>query len=290
MNPDATESFPASSAQQRLWFLQQRHPESRAYTVTEAVWLRGPLDTDALEGALAALTVRHDQLRAVFEYRDGTLLQRIVPPAEQPFRLGRRTVAREDLDRWFADETAVPFDLARGPVYRATLLDTGGDERVLALCLPHLVTDGWSAGLFFAELATAYRYLADGGTPAGTARPATTGRPSRTNGGGWRHPPSTTGSTRPRPRCPAPRSRWTCRSTRRPPTPPRPASGASASPTTWSDASRRTRPTRAPPPSWCTRPPTRSCSPAGPARTNWSTGHPRPAGTATPRPPPTGCS
>ncbi|WP_406413622.1 amino acid adenylation domain-containing protein [Streptomyces halstedii] len=165
MNPDATESFPASSAQQRLWFLQQRHPESRAYTVTEAVWLRGPLDTDALEGALAALTVRHDQLRAVFEYRDGTLLQRIVPPAEQPFRLGRRTVAREDLDRWFADETAVPFDLARGPVYRATLLDTGGDERVLALCLPHLVTDGWSAGLFFAELATAYRYLADGGTP-----------------------------------------------------------------------------------------------------------------------------
>ncbi|GGP99436.1 hypothetical protein GCM10010249_17020 [Streptomyces roseolilacinus] len=171
MNPDVTEPFPTSSAQQRLWFLQQRHPESRAYTVTEAVWLRGRVDADALERALAAVIERHDQLRAVFEYRDDGLLQRVVPAARQPFRLARRSVPRDGLRRWFAEETAVAFDLAHGPAYRATLLELGGEERVLAFCVHHIVTDGWSAELFFSDLASAYRQVCDGTAPRWESAP-----------------------------------------------------------------------------------------------------------------------
>ncbi|MGP3922721.1 amino acid adenylation domain-containing protein [Streptomyces sp. 8N616] len=160
--PAPSDAFPASSAQQRLWFLQHRHPDSRAYTETEAIWLRGPVDADALERALAALIERHDQLRAVFDYRDDGLVQRIPPAGAQPFRLARQTVARADLPRWFAEETARGFDLAQGPVHRITLLELGENERVLAFCAHHIVTDGWSAGLFFADLGTAYRAECDG--------------------------------------------------------------------------------------------------------------------------------
>ncbi|MFI2782677.1 amino acid adenylation domain-containing protein [Streptomyces sp. ALB3] len=157
-----TAFFPTSSAQQRLWFLQERHRDSRAYTVTEAVRLRGRLDVDALEGSLAAVVTRHDQLRAVFAMRDGELAQRVVPAAERPFRLARHTVARDGVADWLAEETAVPFDLADGPLHRVALLDLGGDEWVLALVVHHIVTDGWSAELFFTELEFAYRRLADG--------------------------------------------------------------------------------------------------------------------------------
>ncbi|MEU2387424.1 amino acid adenylation domain-containing protein [Streptomyces sp. NPDC012461] len=162
MNPDVTTPFPTTSAQQRLWFLQERHPDSRAYTVTEAVWLRGGLDPDALERALAAVVARHDQLRAVFLTRDGEPAQRVVPAAEQPFRLARHAVPRDGVSRWLAGQTAVPFDLASGPLHRAALLDLGGDEWVLAFAVHHIVTDGWSAELFFDELASAYRQLVDG--------------------------------------------------------------------------------------------------------------------------------
>ncbi|MCE7082629.1 non-ribosomal peptide synthetase [Streptomyces sp. ST2-7A] len=165
MKPDMNDFFPTSSAQQRLWFLQQRHPDSRAYTVTEAVWLRGRIDVDTLERAVAAVVGRHDQLRAVFEYGGDDLTQRVLPREEQPFRLARAVTSRENLPRWFAEETAVPFDLVRGPVYRTTLLELGEEEWVLAFCVHHIVTDGWSAELFFADLSSAYCRLVDGDAP-----------------------------------------------------------------------------------------------------------------------------
>ncbi|MFC7615088.1 condensation domain-containing protein [Actinokineospora soli] len=104
MNPGSTptrpDAFPASAAQQRLWFLQHRHPDSRAYTVTEAIWLRGPLDASALERALTALVDRHPLLRAVFDYRDGGLWQRVLPAGAHPVALRRERVDRADLDAW----------------------------------------------------------------------------------------------------------------------------------------------------------------------------------------------
>ncbi|MEU2180424.1 amino acid adenylation domain-containing protein [Streptomyces thermolilacinus] len=160
-----TAPFLTSSAQQRLWFLQERHPDSRAYTVTEAVRLRGRLDVDALEEALAAVVARHDQLRAVFLTRGGELAQRVVPAAERPFVLTRCAVARDGVADWLAEETAVPFDLADGPLFRVSLLELGDDEWVLALVVHHIVTDGWSAELFFSELGFAYEQLVGGAAP-----------------------------------------------------------------------------------------------------------------------------
>ncbi|TDV56266.1 non-ribosomal peptide synthetase [Actinophytocola oryzae] len=146
--------FPASSAQQRMWFLQNRHPDTRAYHVTEAVRLRGPLDTGALEAAVAAMIERYEQLRAVFDHRDGELVQRILPVR---CHLARARVARDDVDAWLAAETDRAFDLTAGPLHRATLLELGPDDHVLALSMHHIVTDGWSSRLLFADLGAAYR-------------------------------------------------------------------------------------------------------------------------------------
>ena len=149
-NLSRTSAFPASAAQQRLWFLQKRHPDSRAYTDVQTIWLQGPLDADVLERAIGDLVERHGQLRAVFELGDDGLVQRELPAGALP--LERHAVDRVDLDGWLAGQLERGFDLEHGPPMRAALADLGGDDRLLALFVHHLVTDGWSGALFFEEL------------------------------------------------------------------------------------------------------------------------------------------
>ena len=67
------------------------------------------------------------------------------------------------------EEGLRPFDLARGPLVRTRLLRVGPREHVLLLTLHHVISDGWSIGILFRELATAYaaiRAHRDPGLPA----------------------------------------------------------------------------------------------------------------------------
>src|SRR5262249_17319280 len=50
-----------------------------------------------------------------------------------------------------------PFDLARGPLLRLTLLRLAAERHLLLLTVHHIVFDGWSFGVFFRELSALYR-------------------------------------------------------------------------------------------------------------------------------------
>ena len=73
---------------------------------------------------------------------------------------------------WLAADAAAPFDLAAGPLFRATLLRLAADEHVLALAMHHVVGDEWSAGILRRELAgcTATRGRAVAAAAAGAVR------------------------------------------------------------------------------------------------------------------------
>ncbi|HEU4562106.1 MAG TPA: condensation domain-containing protein, partial [Longimicrobium sp.] len=61
-----------------------------------------------------------------------------------------------------AEETHRPFDLERGPLFRAVLARMGGGDFALFLTLHHIVTDGWSTGVLMREISTLYAALAKG--------------------------------------------------------------------------------------------------------------------------------
>ena len=63
-------------------------------------------------------------------------------------------------------EAALPFDLSRGPVVRARVLRLAPEEHLLLLAMHHIVSDAWSAGIFFQELTTLYKEIADNGKSA----------------------------------------------------------------------------------------------------------------------------
>jgi amino acid adenylation domain-containing protein len=158
--------FPLSFAQQRLWFLDRLEPGNAAYNIVSALRMRGPLDAAAMERAIATLVDRHESLRTVFRVVDGSPVQVVVParPLRVPVEAADAPEAARDAEalRLVGDELARPFDLARGPIFRARLLRLGADDHVLLLCMHHIVTDGWSLGVLFRELCALYAAYLEG--------------------------------------------------------------------------------------------------------------------------------
>ena len=145
-----------SFSQQRLWFLDQLQPQSAAYVIALALELRGPLRVAALERALAELVRRHEALRTVFLNVGGRPAQ--VAAEARPWTLPFSNLTSEaELAQILREEPRRPFDLARGPLFRARLLRCSAERHVLVLAMHHIVCDGWSMGILARELAELYR-------------------------------------------------------------------------------------------------------------------------------------
>ncbi len=159
--------LPASWAQQRLWFIDQLEGGSPAYNIGVAVRLRGSLDQEVLRNALDALVQRHEVLRTVFVSAEGEPRQEIT--AERRFVLkaidlseseGAEREAHVRLQR--IDEAHEKFDLCVGPLIRGRLLRLQVEEHLLLVTMHHIVSDGWSIGVLFRELAELYNARLEG--------------------------------------------------------------------------------------------------------------------------------
>ena len=158
---------PLSFSQKRLWFLEQLEPETRIYNDVFGRRLLGPLDAAALEAALDGVVRRHEALRTVFVEEAGEPVQVVLD--DPPVRLDVRDLSglpeeeRMPAVRRIADEvTYRPFDLARGPLLRPTLLRLAAGDHALLLPVHHIVTDGWSQGIFWRELLALYAAAREG--------------------------------------------------------------------------------------------------------------------------------
>ncbi len=154
------ERQPLSHAQQRLWFLAQLDGDSATYHIPYAVRLDGALDIDALRAALQRVYARHESLRTVFAAEHGQPYARLLP-ADSALALHEQELSRSPdveaaLTQWLAAERNRPFDLAAGPLIRASLARLGEHDHVLQLTLHHIVADGWSLGILARELGACY--------------------------------------------------------------------------------------------------------------------------------------
>ncbi len=153
--------LPLSFAQQRLWLVDRMEPDSPAYNMAYALRLRGVLDTAALRTSLDALARRHEALRTTFAECAGAPVQVVHPPApvaleELDLRDLPEAERETEAERLAGEEAMRPFDLARGPLLRSTLLRLGDDDHVLLFTLHHIVSDGWSRGVLVREVSALY--------------------------------------------------------------------------------------------------------------------------------------
>ncbi|HLL46785.1 MAG TPA: amino acid adenylation domain-containing protein, partial [Longimicrobiaceae bacterium] len=168
---ERTDAAPLSFAQERLWFVHQLEGVGALYNIPVARRLCGVLDVEALERALGEVVRRQDALRTRFREAEGALVQDVVPwesfvlPRVDLTALG--DAEREsEVARRAAEDAARPFDLAAGPLFRASLLRLRAEEHVLLLCVHHVVSDGWSMEVLFRELSALYGAHREGREPS----------------------------------------------------------------------------------------------------------------------------
>jgi amino acid adenylation domain-containing protein len=145
----------ASFAQERLWFLHQLDPQSVAYNVPRAIRIRGDLDLNILRRSLNEIVARHDVLRTHFALVDGSLRQ--IVDEEVSIELPVVDVSEGELAELVEREARLPFDLSTVPVLRARVLRLDATEHLLLVMMHHIVSDAWSAGIFFQELTALYK-------------------------------------------------------------------------------------------------------------------------------------
>ena len=159
--------LPLSFAQQRLWFVNQLHPDSSAYDMPFVMRIRGPLDVSLLRQSLLDVVERHEALRTRFVARDGRP-QQVIDELEK-FELPSWDISDSEQDEReqrareiIRLEAGRPFDLEQGPVWRAALVRLGREDYVFLLCLHHVVSDGWSMGVLANELTELYAGYREG--------------------------------------------------------------------------------------------------------------------------------
>jgi amino acid adenylation domain-containing protein len=163
----ASNLYPPSIDQERLWFIDQLQPGNTAYNIFTASRLTGPLDVKAMERAANELLRRHESLRTTFRVIDGQPMQFIAPT----LKLSMTPVDLESLPedereaeavRRATEEFSTPFDLEQGPLIRAGLLRLAPMEHVFYLNMHHSVTDRWSAAVIEQEIGVLYQSFLNG--------------------------------------------------------------------------------------------------------------------------------
>src|SRR5829696_8993657 len=159
--------LPLSFAQQRMWLVDQLEPGTSTYNISEALRLNGRLDVAALERSLAELVQRHEALRTTFAVVEGNPVQVISPTTDtklpvEDLTILTRAQREEEAKRLVREERQRPFDLERGPLWKARLLRLDEEEHVLLLTRHHIVADAWSIGLIRRELGALYEAFSGG--------------------------------------------------------------------------------------------------------------------------------
>ena len=160
--------LPASSTQQRLWFLDRFSQAGAAYNVFAAFTLRGPLRPDLLEQALNVVAARHESLRTAFTSADGVVSQIVQPSIHVPVEIVPWAGGTSDpaLDARLNEEAAFRFKLTEAPLVRARLFVIDPQTHVFFVVCHHIILDGWGQRLLFEETAAAYNALSVGREPS----------------------------------------------------------------------------------------------------------------------------
>lgn len=159
--------LPLSFAQQRLWFLDQLTSSRPIYNMHTSVSLKGLLDLSALEQSLNEIVRRHEILRTTFANIDGQAYQVIAPSLKLSLSVVELSLIAEEQQQPIVVQLATqeaqrPFNLAQGALLRIVLLQLKAQEFVLMVTMHHIVSDGWSIGVFIQELAALYAAFSTG--------------------------------------------------------------------------------------------------------------------------------
>ncbi|WP_019712400.1 plipastatin non-ribosomal peptide synthetase PpsC [Bacillus subtilis] len=148
------ETYPVSSAQKRIYVLQQLEDGGTGYNMPAVLELEGKLNPERMERAFKELIKRHESLRTAFEQdAGGDPVQRIHD--EVPFTL-QTTVLGARTEEEAAAAFIKPFDLSQAPLFRAQIVKVSDERHLLLVDMHHIISDGVSVNILIREFGELY--------------------------------------------------------------------------------------------------------------------------------------
>ncbi|MEC1797397.1 condensation domain-containing protein, partial [Bacillus mojavensis] len=148
------ETYPVSSAQKRMYVLQQLEDGGTGYNMPAVLELEGNLDVERLDAIFKALIKRHESLRTSFTTdTDGEPVQRIHD--EVPFTF-HTSVLGGQTEQEAAAAFIQPFDLSQAPLFRAGVVKVSDGRHLLLVDMHHIISDGVSVNTLIREFGELY--------------------------------------------------------------------------------------------------------------------------------------
>ncbi|WP_010099286.1 MupA/Atu3671 family FMN-dependent luciferase-like monooxygenase [Ornithinibacillus scapharcae] len=153
--------FPASSAQQRLWFLNQLQPGNPSYNETYVLRLEGEVDVNQLELTVNDIISRHEVLRTNFYQEEDQVMQIVHPSRKVKIEqldpisqsILNQQIIKEEVINSFARRS---FDLVKDSLVRIGISPINEKVSLLVLVVHHIVWDATSTRIFLEELKDNY--------------------------------------------------------------------------------------------------------------------------------------
>jgi amino acid adenylation domain-containing protein/thioester reductase-like protein len=160
-----TTSEIASNGQERLWYQSKLQQPAYSYNEQFEVLVNGQLEISALEKILSTIVQRHEALRTVFQLSKQEQLQQVVLP---PFavsipviEVGNKRADKTTLDKLINDQCLEQgqaiYDLAKGPLFRASVLQLPDNKQLFLFSFHHIIMDGRAAVILLKEINLLYQ-------------------------------------------------------------------------------------------------------------------------------------
>ncbi|WP_185245459.1 non-ribosomal peptide synthetase [Chryseobacterium bernardetii] len=163
------DDYSASNAQTRIWVLSRLEESNAAYNMPFAIEFTG--STEHLKKAIYLTIERHESLRTVFFMNDDDILrQKILEIQDLGFTIAYRDFrkevnAMEHARTYINHDNHSVFDLEKGPLVRASLLQIDEDKYIFHCNMHHIISDGWSVNVLLKDVMEYYNALQENRVP-----------------------------------------------------------------------------------------------------------------------------
>lgn len=149
------EWYPLSSAQKRIFVLQEIEPDGITYNMPQFIEMKGAVQREKLIETLKKLIHRHESLRTSFEIIGDNPVQKIHEPGNLDLDIHFYPAEKQNLDNIFR-KFVRPFALSIAPLMRVGVIETGNDGYLLMADIHHIVSDGISLDILARDFQAFY--------------------------------------------------------------------------------------------------------------------------------------
>lgn len=159
-----------SPAQKRLWFMDQFVQDRSTYNMYSAVRLYGTIDPSVVQASFQYIANRHSQLQCNFVEKKGQpyMITNFHHSIDTPWHnLIDWDIedAQVESERLLNKLISEPFNLQSDSLFRPLLISINKQEHILAVCMHHIISDGWSMGILLKEWTVVYNALLNNQKP-----------------------------------------------------------------------------------------------------------------------------